>query len=113
LEMKTHLDTHSKLADLRESFWQKSFEKWHTSLETNTPHLFRQNNADSSFETVQTRQDRDAKKNLFQWAAESIYTPFRALKDTFADAARMVFSPVQETKRTITYLEEESLAKIV
>jgi hypothetical protein len=62
---------------------------------------------------VQTRQEGDKNKNIFQWVAESIYVPFRALKDVFVDVTRIAFSPVQETKRTIAYLEKESSAKII
>jgi hypothetical protein len=66
LEMKTHLDAQSQLADLRESFGQKSFEKGHTSAEIHTPHSTHKNNSYASFETVQTRQEGDKNKNIFQ-----------------------------------------------
>ena len=116
-KQKTHLNAQTQLADLMDSL-EKNLSNRDGELLKNKPSPKTQTSSlpkkSISFsDTIQTRQIGDEKKNALQGIAESIYIPFRVLKDGIIDAWRSIISPVKETQRTLTYLREESSAYII
>lgn len=89
-KQKTHLNAQTQLADLMDSL-EKNLSNRDGELLKNKPSPKTQTSSlpkkSVSFsDTIQTRQIGDEKKNALQGIAESIYIPFRVLKDGIIDA---------------------------
>jgi hypothetical protein len=89
-EERTHLNTQAQLADLMDSLKKnlsnRDGELLKNKLSPKTQTSSLPKKSVSFSDTIQTRQIGDEKKNALQGIAESIYVPFRALKDGIIDA---------------------------